>query len=456
MDFPKVFASFIEQSPAAVMARGILEYALPAERIDALFQKHAVRQYEDQLLFSTVVEVLSLAVAGSRRSVNASYQSLREKTQVSVISLYNKLKGTELTVSQALVRETAQRLAPTIDQLGVGRALPLPGLKVKILDGNHLAGTQHRLRETRCLNSQPLPGHALVLLDPQRMLMIDVFPCEDAYAQERSLLDDVLATIEPDDCCVADRNFCTTDFLFGLARRGAYFVIRQHASTLNGKRLLGDRSLVGPCEGGQVYEQAMEIDDPSSGKTMVVRRITVVLEQPTRGGEREIHILTNVPRRYGNAVKIAAVYRGRWTVENAFQELEQALASEINTLCYPKAALLCLSVGIVLYNALSAMKSAIYAEHPQAPQLSGYYLAEEIAAIYGGMMIAVEPRLWAKTFGKMTSRQMATTLKKLAAQVNPSRFRKNIRGPKKPPPTRIGGVREKHTSTARLLADRKM
>lgn len=454
MDLPKVFEPFIQHSPVPVMARGILEYALPAEQIDALFREHAVRQHEDRLLFSTTVEVLALAVAGSRKSVNASYESLREKVQVSVISLYNKLKGTELAVSQALVRHTAQRLSPMIDRLEVQRTAPIPGLRVKILDGNHLAGTEHRLKEARRLHSQPLPGQALIVLDPQRMLMIDIFPCEDAYAQERSLLADVLATLESDDCCVADRNFCTTDFLFGITRRSASFIIRQHASTLNGKRLLGERRVVGPCPGGQVYEQRMEIDDPQSGNVLTVRRITVALDQPTRNDELEIHLLTNVPLRLADGVTIAAVYRDRWTIENGFQELEQAFASEINTLCYPKAALLCLSVGVVLYNTLSALKAAIRAQHPEAPPLSGYYLAEEIGAIHGGMLVAIQPPVWAKTFGRLTPRQMATQLRHIAAQVDPHRFRKRIRGPKKSPPQRTGGIREKHVSTHRLLASR--
>jgi IS4 transposase len=455
MVLPSIFAPFVEQSPVSVMARGILEYALPPEQLDALFREHSVHQYEDQLLFSTVVEVLALAVAGSRKSVHASYESLREKVQVSVTSLYNKLKGTELAVSQALVRQTAQRLLPTIDHLQGARPSPLPGLRIKILDGNHLAGTEHRLSEARVLHSQPLPGQALVVLDPQRMLMIDLFPCEDAYAQERSLLDAVLATLQAEDCWVADRNFCTTGFLFGIAARGACFVIRQHGSTLHGKRLVDERRRVGTCPGGQVYEQKMELDDPPSGQTLVVRRITVALDQPTRNGESEINFLTNVPPSVADAVTVAAVYRNRWTIENGFQELEQALASEINTLCYPKAALLCFSVGIVLYNTLSALKAAIQAEHPEAPPLSGYYLAEEIGAVYAGMIIAIRPSLWVQTFGTLPPREMATCLKQIAAHVNPHRFRKRSRSPKKPPLARTGGIREKHVSTARLLANRK-
>jgi hypothetical protein len=60
------------------------------------------------------------------------------------------------------------------------------------------------------------------------MLAIDVFACEDGHAQERSLLSRVLATVTCGDLWIADRNFCTLGFLFGLHWRGGAFVIRQH------------------------------------------------------------------------------------------------------------------------------------------------------------------------------------------------------------------------------------
>jgi IS4 transposase len=457
MSWNQVFEQFVKDSPVTVLMRGILEYALPPARIDELFRQHARTQYEDQLLFSTVINVLSLPVAGMSKSVNASYGRLKEKVQVSVTSLYNKLKGTELAVSQALVRNVAERLAPVVRDLKTARRQPIRGLRLKILDGNHLSGTEHRLSETRRLNSKPLPGQALVVLDWEWMLASDVFPCEDAYTQERALLDQVLARVEPNDLYVADRNFCTTQFLFGLERAKAFFAIRQHASTLHGKELLGRPRRVGRCETGTVYEQALRLVDPDSGQELVVRRVTIRLNQPMRDGETEVHLLTNVPARRAGAMKIANIYRGRWTIENAFQELGQAFASEINTLCYPKAALLCFCVALVLYNTLSALKAAIRAAHDDeaADQLSGYYLAEEIGAIYSGMMIAVPPRVWTKTFGQLSSRSLAFTLRQIASHVNPARFRKNKRGPKKPPPPRSGGIREKHVSTDRLLNQRK-
>ena len=42
------------------------------------------------------------------------------------------------------------------------------------------------------------------------------------------LLDQVLATVEANDVWIEDRNFCTLGFLFGIAKRQACFVVRQH------------------------------------------------------------------------------------------------------------------------------------------------------------------------------------------------------------------------------------
>lgn len=461
MALPKVFERFATFSPVTVMLRGIMEFVFPPERLDDLFREHAVRQYEDELLFSTAVDTLALAVAGTRASVRSAHKANKEKFTVSVTSLYNKLAGVETQVSQALVRDSASRLQPLVEQLGARLPPLLPGYRVKIIDGNHLAATEHRIAETRTLNSAPLPGQCLVILDPESRLALDVFPCEDAYAQERSLLADVLPTVREGDLWIADRNFCTTGFLFGIHERKAAFVIRQHSSTLSGKELLGRRRKVGRSETGMVYEQKLKIrnskaQDPGQ-EVMELRRITVKLDTPTRDDETEVHILTDVPEEQADALRIAELYRKRWTIEYAFQELGQALRSEVDTLCYPKAALLAFCVGLYLLNILNVLKAAMRSVHRDPSllmELSGYYLAEEISSSYRGMMIAIEPRQWTKVFAHLSTREMAQLLKQLAQNVDIGEFRKSKRGPKKPPPKRRGGYREKHVSTARLIAQR--
>jgi IS4 transposase len=451
-----MFQRFMEQAPVTVMVRSTLERVLSPGALDAIFAKSAVRQVEGELLFSSVVELLTLVVWRQRDSINQAYQQAREDFEVSVRSVYNKLNGTETEVCRALVRETAEPLVEIVAALGPRRKPQLAGYRTRIIDGNHLTSTEHRLKPLRFTKSGPLPGQALAVLDPDRMLIVDLFPCTDGEAQERRLFPEVIPSARERDLWIADRNFCTTGFLFGLARQQACFLIRQHQSTLSWERETKPKK-IGRCETGVIYEQNLHLQD--GDQTLVVRRITIRLDQPTRSGETEIHLLTNLPRRAANAYRVAELYLQRWTIENAFQEIEQALRSEINTLGYPGAALLGFALAVLTYNALSIAKWAIQIEQGDSitrEQLSGYYLAAVVSADYGGMMIALPEHEWTRRFGSLTPPQFAKHLRRCAQYVRADAFRKNIRGPKRPRPKRSSGAINHHTSTARLLAKQHM
>lgn len=451
----KRFEAFVQKSPVSVMVRAVLERAFDSQRIDALFERTATKQYTLNLLFSTVVALMSEVVLGVSRSVHMAYQQAEEKPSVSVTSVYNKLNGLETPVSAALVHNSAAHLGPIIRELG-GVAPPLlPGFRVRILDGNHLAGTEHRITELRTMRAAALPGQTLVVLDPELGLVTDVVACEDGHAQERSLLDEVLVMVERGDLWLADRNFCTTGFVFGIAARGGFFLIRQHASTLT-YQLVGTRKFCGKTASGRVYEQAMELSNPATGAALRVRRITVELNQPTRDGETEIHVLTNVPPEKADALILSNLYLERWTIETLFQELTVALTCEINTLGYPKAALFGFCLALVAYNAVALVKAALRAVHGHETvekQVSWYYLCTHVAKVYGGMMIAVPPRCW-RIFRDMEDAEFANVLQQLATNIDLAKFQKHPRGPKKPPPKKTSGAKIKHVATARIIAKR--
>jgi IS4 transposase len=450
----KVFDRFVQDSPLTVMLRGTLDYALRPEELDDLFHRTAERQYTRELLFSTVVDLMSLVVCRIRPSVHAAYQADPDAVGVTVRALYDKLDHMETGVSAALVHQVADRLIPVIRALRGGVRKPLAGYRVRILDGNHLAATEHRLKELRGLREGALPGHALVVYDPEWMICTDILPCEDAYAQERAVLDQVLPLVGRADVWVGDRNFCTTGFLFGIAQRRAFFVIRQHAQTLTWKRK-GRRRYQGRSDTGKVFEQAVELCD-ESGKILAARRITVQLDKPTRDGDTEIHILTNLPSEDADALTIAELYRGRWTLETAFAEIAKVLENEIATLAYPKAALFGFSVGLVAYNVLGVLKGALRAAHGKqqvAQDVSGYYLAEEVSGTYRGMMIAIPAKHWG-VFGRCEAGELAQVLKELAGKVRLAALQKHPRGPKKQTKKKRRIGKSPHVATARLLAKR--
>ena len=454
MILDEIFERFAQQSPVAVMARAALEHTLSPLAIDSLFEQTAQRQYTRTLLFSSVVDLMGAVVAKIQPAVNSAYRARAEILGVSIRALYDKLDRTEPGLSAELVRHTARTLGPVITAMGGERAAWLPGYRVKILDGNHFAATEHRLKELRTTRAGALPGKALVVLDPQAMLVTDVFPCEDGHAQERSLLGSVLETIQPGQVWIADRNFCTTGFLFGIDRRRGAFVIRQHGTTLHIESM-GERRPCGRGETGAVFEQELRLGDGDGG-TMTVRRITVELDTPTRDGETEVHILSNLPADAADALAIAELYRRRWTVEAAFGELATCLNGEVNTLGYPKAALLAFCVALVSYNVLSVVKAALRSIHGEevVDGLSFYYLADEVAGTHRGMMIAIPEDEWA-VFHGLTALDFGLVLRELAARVRLSAYRKQVRGPKRPQPKRESGAKVKHVSTAKLLKQRK-
>jgi len=270
----KVFEPFVEQRPICVMARGVLEYLFNAERIDALFARTAKVQYTRAVLFSSVADLMGQVVLGVQPSVHAAYQAQAEQLGVSDQAIYDKLNHVELGVSAELVRDAARHATPVIGELRAELPPLVPGYRTKILDGNHLAASEHRLDELRRTWAAPLPGQILVVLEPQPMLATEVVLCEDGHAQERSLLGQIRPWVAQDDLWIADRNFCTGDFLGGIAARGGCFVIRQHGQ-LQGT-LVGSRTYKGAIDTGKVYEQRIDLAN-AQGATMTLRRLPVVL-----------------------------------------------------------------------------------------------------------------------------------------------------------------------------------
>jgi IS4 transposase len=449
-----IFAPFVKERPICVMARAVLERLLDAPRLDALFARTARQQYTRELLFSSLVQLMSEVVLGVHPTVHAAYQANKDAIGVSTTALYNKLDRVETGVSATLVRDSAELAEPVVKALRASHPRWLPGYQIKVLDGNHLSATEHRLKELRGTWAAPLPGQALVVLDQQRMLITDVVLSEDGHAQERRLLTQVLEHVEEDQLWIEDRNFCTLGLMFGIARRGAAFVVRQHGQ-LQGE-LLGRATRQGTTRSGPVYEQPLLVHHPDSGETMRVRRITLKLREPTRDGDTELHILSNVPLPRASAAHLARLYGKRWSIETAFFEITTTLSCEINTLGYPKAALFTFCLALLAYNAVSLIKAALRSAHGRQQvndEVSGYYLALEIGRTYDGMMIAIPAPHWA-FFRALSAKEFADALRELASSVNLSRYQKHPRGPKKRPPERTAYQNGKHVSTAKLLAQR--
>jgi len=416
-----IFAPFIKERPICVMARVVLERLLDAPRIDALCARTAQQQYPRELMFSSLGQLMSEVVLGGHPTVHVAYQANKAAIGVSTTALYYKLDRVETGVSAALVRDSAALEEPVVKALRARHPRWLPGYQMQVLDGKHLSSTAHRLKELRSPWAAPFPGHALVVLDQQRMLMTKGFLSEDGPAQERRLIAEVLQHVKEDDLWSEERNFCTLGLMFGMARREAAFVVRQHGQ-LQGE-LGGRPARKGATRRGSVYEHAMLVQAPDHGETMRGRRLTLTRKEPTRDGDTEMPSLSNVPAPRASAAQLARLYGKRGSLETAFFEITTPLACAINTLGYPTAALFTFGLALLAYNAVSLLKAALR----RAPgrqkindEVSSSYLALEIGRTYDGMMMAMPAPHWA-LFRACSDQEFAHVLCELASSVHLAR-----------------------------------
>jgi hypothetical protein len=342
-----------------------------------------------------------------------------------------------------------------MEPLRRGAAAMLPGWRVRIVDGNHLPASEKRIAPLRGFRGAALPGHSLVVYDPDVDLVIDMVPCEDGHASELGLLPAALASATKGELWMGDRNFCTAPAIRLATARGAAVLFREHSARPH-PTSTGPRNKVGRVATGVVYEESVELPATKEGPALAMRRIELVLDTPTTDGDTVIRLLTTLPKRVKGTVA-AQTYRERWSIEGLFGRLEAALKSEIRTLGQPRAALLAFGTAVVAYNVLAVIQAAIAAAHDLEAvgiAVSTFYVADDVRTDYRGMLIAIPAERWAK-FDDLSPAALARRLVAVAANLDPRTVRKHPRAPK--PKVERGyaprGKVQRHVSTAKVLRD---
>ena len=446
---PPILNPCIEESPATVMTRITLDWILQGTSFDLLFERSAEGEYTREFTLEHLVLVMLDVVCGFHPSTRSAFLGRQLQLIASLSAFYGKLNRLGLAITAEVVRHTAMRCRNLI--VGAGGLLPEPiaGYSARILDGNVLAGTDHRLLPTRDTRSACLPGKSLAIYEPASGLILDLILEENAHTQERDLLKEV--PVSAGELWILDRNLCVRTFLFRIARANGFFLARRHQTTLPYEPA-GPRKSRGRCPSGKVHEQEILVDDPEEPELRHrLRLIILELDEPTREGETEIVLVTNLPEEV-SAIDCCAAYRGRWGIEGHFQVLTDLLNCEIPELGYPRAALFAFGMSAVAGNALAVLKGCLRVEHGRemAAEVSDYAVVTEVARIYPGMMTAVPPRLWPKMSDR-PAQEVAELLNALAAGISVEWMLRVRRGPKKKKPQRSQGKQYHHRATKKLL-----
>ncbi len=194
---------------------------------------------------------------------------------------------------------------------------------------------------------------------------------------------------------LADRNFCTLDILRGVSDRNAFFLVRDHAH-------LHLVKLSEPLDGGRtetdrVSECRVRLGQAADGPAC--RCVVIHLDRPTVDRDTEVAILRNVASEACAARTWAELYRGRWKIEGAFQELTDHLRCEGNTRAYPRAALFGFTLAVLAYNLLGVLEGAlacVRTVEKVEQELSSYVIADHVACFTAGMLVALPEPAWEK------------------------------------------------------------
>jgi hypothetical protein len=444
---PAILNPFVKDAPAAVMTRIALDWIIDGTPLDELFEEVVGGQYTREFTLTHFVQVMLDVASGNRPSPRAAFLRRDLALIASISAFYRKLNRMGLAVPEAVLRRTAVRARQLIVAGGGLAPEPVPGYAARILDGNVMTGSEHRIVPLRTTGSAGLPGMSLAVYEPASGLILDLILEEDAHCQERALVDRV--DVGPGPLGIMDRNFCVRSLLFRIAHREACFLVRWHRSTLPFRPVSRLRAR-GRCSTGQVFEQGIDVADGAGG-TRRLRRIVLRLDQPTRDGEAEIVLVTNLPAEV-TALRCCEAYRGRWRIEGHYQALTDLLHCEVPGLGYPRAALFAFSMSAVAGNALAVLKGNLRVAHgpEMAAEVSDFALVDEVAEVYPGMMVAVPPARW-PSLARRRAATVAGLLNELAGRVPVHRMLRCRRGPKKPRPRRSSGKRIHHVSNKKLL-----
>lgn len=442
----KVLDRFGVLAPFAVMTRMLTQVFL-GNHLERLFEEHRQSQYEHIAAFQAIAETVADVALNFSGNFNQAYRQHKAKLGVSRQAFYDKTRHVEPAVCEAISRDSAECAMALQDALGWTPRQCLAGYDCWSVDGNVLAKSDKRLGVLREAKGAPLPGKTVARFDLQRQLIDREYVLLDGHAQECACGDRIVADLQANNVLIADRHYCVVSFLNKIAARGAYFAIRQHGR-LKGE-LLGKRQRIGRTDTGVVYEQKLRLSRDEGAAT--VRRITVVLDHPTRDGDTEIHVLTNLPNEV-SAIAVAELYRHRWEEETAFHVLQMTLTCEHPGIGHPQAAAFLFCMAVLAFNLRQTIFAALATTHgtEAAAEISHFQVSKNVSDNTHGMLIAITPAEWDAVIPTTTGR-LAALLKKIASRIDLSNYRKTRRGPKKKKPHRSRNVASSHISTAKLL-----
>lgn len=358
------FTSQLSQRlPLAMAFLETFDFAFDQDVMNALYDQHRGRCYNDVLTFDTMLKLMRDALVEHGGSAHKLFVELErdDLEPANESNFYRKLQRMPVDVSRALLRETTARIMPLMQRDAMAMPACVDAFEVVILDGKKIKNAAKKLAPTRGYSGKLIGAKALVAVDARRGLALAMSDSLDGEANDvplvPALLPQVRETVAAPIVWLADRQFGDAATLSLLQEReGDHFVVRVR------------QGLVFKAESTRVHhdEQGRRVTDETgilqSGGPMKVRRITLHRAEDhvdEAGAEKvdDVILLTDLmDEAMYPALQLLSLYRKRWGIEQVFQEVTEIFSLRHLIGSSPRAVLFQFAWCLLIYNLVQVIK----------------------------------------------------------------------------------------------------
>jgi hypothetical protein len=357
----------LERLPLARAVLELFDHVLDDGLCDAVFAAHRGRCYHDRLAFPTLVRVVRDALVLHAGSANRAIGDAVEGGRLGAApsGVYRKLGNLPPALSRALLLRGTARLAPLA--AGPARVLPacVDGLDVLAVDGKQLKRAAKRLLAARAYSTGSLlGGKLLVALSVRSGLAVAMNADEEGERNDVPLVAGLLDQLAPPraparpSLFVADRQFADLGLPGLFARGGNHFLLRcTKTLTFEPDPLRPARA--GVDGHGRPFTQAWGwIGGAKDPRRRYVRRIH--LPRPAEAGEDDVTLITDLlDETLFPASDLLALYRLRWTIEEAFQQVTEVFALARLIGASPRGIIFQGALCLLIYNLTLTVKGYV-------------------------------------------------------------------------------------------------
>lgn len=366
-------AQLLARLPLARAVLELFDHVLDDDLCGAVFDAHRGRCYQDALTFATLVRVVRDALVLHGGSANRAIGDAVDAGRLGAApsGVYRKLGNLPPALSQAFLRRGTERLA-ALAAAGAARALAacFDDLDVIVVDGKQLKRAAKRLLATRAYTSGSLLGaKLLVALSLRSGLAVAMNASEDGERNDVPLVGGLLEQMQALRAAgaarpflyVADRQFADLNLPERFTRGGDHFLLRCQ-KTLTFEPDPSRPAQSGADDAGRAFTQAWgwvgaTADERQRERRRYVRRVT--LPRPDRDDDDVVLITDLLDASAYPASDLLALYRLRWTIEQAFQQVTEvfALAKLIGSA--PRGIIFQGALCLLIYNLTLTVKGYV-------------------------------------------------------------------------------------------------